>query len=55
MSDKVARQPIPCTDLTTLLAYEGGRRDAYEATLASSRNMTREMLIKWLESEIAQF
>ena len=48
------RAPIPCTDVAILIAYEGGRRDAFGDVLASARTMTREMLIQWLEAEIAQ-
>lgn len=29
------------------------RRDAYHRVLASAKTMTREMLIQWLEAEVA--
>lgn len=29
-----ARVPIPCTDVSILIAYEGGRRDAFEEAAA---------------------
>lgn len=54
MRSSVQRAPIRCTDTTIPIAYEGGRLDAFSAVLKSAKTMTREMLIQWLEAEIAQ-
>lgn len=56
MTDKTTkRAPIPCADVNTLLAYEAGRLDTLYAVLKSSKTTTREMLIQWVEAEIAKF
>ena len=54
MADPNPSKPVPGTDMIALLAYEAGRRDALGDVLESTKTMSREMLIQWIEAEIAQ-
>lgn len=48
------RSSVQRPDVALVIAYEGGRMAAFGAVLESAKTMTREMLIQWVEAEIAR-